>query len=145
MNYRSWRAGLTALVFYSVVACTGLEFFSGTALAADPSATQLTLRDAIAATLDANPGLTVYQFREAAIDGMRTTAGLRPPLQINAGVEDALGTGAVKGIDAAEFTLSLSQVIELGEQRDARVGITSQRVDLLHAEQRVAELDLLAE
>jgi cobalt-zinc-cadmium efflux system outer membrane protein len=138
MNYRLSGAVYVALSFY-------LCLFRGTVLAAEPPDAQLTLREAIAETLDANPDLAVYRFREAAIDGMRTTAGLRPPLQVNGGIEDALGTGAVKGIDAAEFTLSLSQVIELGDQRDARVGIAGRRSDLLQAEQRVTELDLLAE
>ncbi len=145
MNYRLLRAGYAALSSWLAIVC--LCFFCGTALAAEPpdTPTRLTLREAIAETLEANPGLKVYSKREAALAGMRTTAGLRPPLQVNGGIEDALGTGAVRGIDAAEFTLSLSQVIELGEQRDARVGITGQRVALLRAEQRVTELDLLAE
>ena len=36
-------------------------------------------------------------------------------------------------------------MIELGEQRAARVGVSGQRMDLLRAEERVTELDLLAE
>jgi cobalt-zinc-cadmium efflux system outer membrane protein len=113
--------------------------------AAEPAEGLLSLRDAIDATLQANPQLEVYRFREQALDGQRTTAALRPPLQVNGGVEDALGSGAVQEFRRAEFTLSLSRVIELGDQRDARVNVTSQRIDLLRAEQRVTELDLLAE
>jgi cobalt-zinc-cadmium efflux system outer membrane protein len=145
MTYRLSRADYAALLFYLATVCLGLCLCCAPTLAAESHDTRLTLRDAIAATLKANPDLAAYRFREAAVDGMRTTAGLRPPLQVNGGIEDALGTGAVSGIDAAEFTLSLSQVIELGEQRDARIGVAGQRRDLLHAEQRVTELDLLAE
>src|SRR5688572_2162593 len=122
MNYRLLRAGYAVLSFYGAAVSLGLCFLYGTVLAAEPPDTQLTLSEAFTLTLEANPELDIYRFREAAIAGMRTTAGLRPPLQVNGGVEDALGTGAVRGVDAAEFTLSLSQVIELGEQRDARVG-----------------------
>jgi outer membrane protein, heavy metal efflux system len=115
------------------------------ARAAEPTDTRLSLRDAIDATLQANPQLEVYRLHEQAIDGQRTTAALRPPLQVNGGVEDALGSGAVQEFRRAEFTLSLSRVIELGDQRDARMNVSGQRIDLLRAEQRVTELDLLAE
>jgi cobalt-zinc-cadmium efflux system outer membrane protein len=110
--------------------------------AAEP---MLSLRDAIDATLQANAQLEIYHFREQALEGQRFTASLRPPLQLNTGVEDAFGSGALHTLDSAEFTLSLSRVIELGGQRDARVGVLSQRADVLRAERRIAELDLLAE
>jgi outer membrane protein, heavy metal efflux system len=146
MNYRPWGAYWCARLFLFDLLLLGLCNLVGFAQAADPgSANQLTLRQALSATLAANPGLTVYQFRAAAIAGERTTANLKPPLQINGGVEDALGSGDLQFIDAAEFTLSLSQVIELGEQRAARVGVAGQRGDMLRAEQRITELDLLAE
>ncbi|MES2605150.1 MAG: TolC family protein [Pseudomonadota bacterium] len=137
MNYRLRRAGVAALV--------GCWVFARAALAADSADATLTLREAIEATLQANPGLAVYPSRAAAIAGQRTTAELRPPLQLNAGIENVLGSGALNVADAAEVTLSLSKVIELGEQRQARVGIATQRVDMLRAEQQVTELDVLAE
>jgi cobalt-zinc-cadmium efflux system outer membrane protein len=121
-----------------------MQILFQTALAAEPSGT-LSLRDAIDATLAANPQLGVYRFREEAIAGEGLTAALRPPLQLNGGVEDALGSGSVQGIERAEFTLSLSRVVELGDQRDARIAINSQRLQRVQAEQRVTELDLLAE
>jgi cobalt-zinc-cadmium efflux system outer membrane protein len=145
MTFQRRSAGKTARFFSVATRCVGLCLLAGAAQAANPSDTQLTLREAISATLEANPGLSVYRFREEALAGVRTTAGLRPPLQVNGGVEDTLGTGALRGLDSSEFTLSLSQVIELGEQRDARLGVAGQRADLLSAEQRVTELDLLAE
>ena len=145
MNYPSWRAGLALLSFYLAFAWPGLFLAKGTVFAATAPAAPLTLRAAIAATLETNPELDVYSFREQAIAGMRTTASLQPPLQLNGGIEDALGSGDLRGIHAAEFTLSLSQVVELGGQRDARVGIAAQRIDVLQAQQRITELDLLAQ
>lgn len=145
MNYRLSGPGYAPLSFYLAAACLGLSLLCGTVQAAEPPDTQLTLGEAVNATIQANPHLAVYGFREAAIAGMRTTAGLRPPLQVNGGIEDALGTGAVKGIDAAEFTLSLSQVIELGEQRDARVGIAGQRLEVSRIELGIASIDMLSE
>lgn len=123
----------------------GLVLLASTTHAAEPAGTTLSLREAIDATLQANPQLAVYRFREQALAGQRTSAGLRPPLQINGGLEDVLGSGDLSTFEGAELTLSLSQVVELGGQRDARVGVASRRADLLGAEQRIAELDLLAE
>jgi outer membrane protein, heavy metal efflux system len=105
----------------------------------------LTLREAITATLATNPGLALYPFRAAAIAGQRQTANLAPPLQVNGAIEDALGSGALNFMDAAEFTLTLSQVVELGGQRAARVGVANRKVEVVQAEQRITELDLLAE
>src|SRR5690606_36436689 len=56
-----------------------------------------------------------------------------------------LGSGDIGGIGRAEFSLAFSRVIELGDQRAARVKVNSRRLQLLQAEQRVEELDLLAE
>lgn len=123
----------------------GLLLFAGTARAAEPPGTLLSLREAIDATLEANPQLDIYRFREDALAGQRTTANLQPPLQINTGIENAFGSGALNTLDSAELSLSLSRIIELGGQRAARVGVVNQRVDLVRAEQRIAELDLLAE
>jgi cobalt-zinc-cadmium efflux system outer membrane protein len=131
--------------YQSVGLVLGLLLLAVTTRAAEPAGTTLSLREAIDATLQANPQLAVYPFREQALAGQRATAGLRPPLQLNGGFDDVLGSGDLSTFEGAELSLSLSQVIELGGQRDARVGVIERRVDLLGAEQRIAELDLLAE
>jgi cobalt-zinc-cadmium efflux system outer membrane protein len=126
------------------IACLALALYAlcHTGLAADAP---LTLRDAINATLAANPQLKSYPLRAAALDGERVTAAMRPPLQLNANLEDAFGTGAVRTLSRAELTLSLSQVVELGDQHEARVEVVGRRSALLRAEQRITELDLLAD
>ncbi len=144
MNYQRRSAASAALPARKVFALLAL-LVAGFAQAAEPPGAPLSLRAALDATLQANPQLEAYRFREQALDGARTTANLQPPLQINGNIENALGSGDLGAFDGAELTLSLSRVIELGDQRDARVGVAGQRVDLLRAEQRVTELDLLAE
>ncbi len=142
--------GLHRSAASAVLPCRGafvlwLLFSTGPLHAAGAYTETLSLREAIDATLRANPQLALYRFREEALGGQRYTANLQPPLQLNAGIEDALGSGDLRGIDRAEFTLSLSRVMELGEQRAARVDLVDQRAGVLRAEQQVAELDLLAE
>lgn len=120
-----------------------LIFWVPQAPAQPPDATpQLTLTEAIDRTLARNPELAVFRFRDAALEGRTQTAALRPPLTLGGELEDFGGEG---GSDAAELTVSLSSVIELGGQRSARVDVVSARRALLVAEEQSAALDLLGE
>jgi outer membrane protein, heavy metal efflux system len=107
--------------------------------------TSLTLRDAINATLAQHPQLISYELRQQALAGERQTAALKPALQLGAAAENLAGSGAYKGTDSAELTLALSSVIELGDKRDARLGVVTERQQQLAGQRRIAELDLLAE
>lgn len=106
---------------------------------------KLSLRDAITATLARNPQLSSFQFRRQALEGELQTAGLKPAMRLGTTVENAVGSGDYKGTKSAEFTLALSSVIELGDKRDARMGVVTERQQALAVEQRIVELDLLAE
>lgn len=106
---------------------------------------KLSLRDAITATLAHNPQLSSFQFRRQALEGELQTAGLKPAMRLGTTLENAAGSGDYKGTKGAELTLALSSVIELGDKRDARVGVVTERQQALAVEQRIVELDLLAE
>ncbi|MDZ4813136.1 MAG: TolC family protein [Pseudomonadota bacterium] len=89
------------------------------ALRAAPAA-NLTLDDAVGRTLERN---TLLRADNASVDSARRQAeldGLAPPLTIGAELENVAGTGAVSGIHAAEATLRLGRVFELGAKRSAR-------------------------
>lgn len=109
------------------------------------STSKLSLRDAITATLAHNPQLSSFQFRRQALEGELQTAGLKPALYLGSTLENAAGSGDYKGTKSAEFTLALSSVIELGDKRDARMGLVTERQQELAVQQRIVELDLLAE
>lgn len=117
------------------VTCNAQEILTGT----------ISLRDALEATLAANPSLRSFPLRNEALQGEMQIAELKPPFRVGGELEDALGTGNIKDFRGAEATLRLSSVLEMGGKRDARVGAASRRIDSLNAEQRVAELDLLIE
>ena len=90
---------------------------------AEPVASQaLTLASAIEQTLARNPELRVYAPRLTAGRARAELAALRPPLELQAEVQDAFGTGRASGFDIAETTFALSQVVELGGKRGLRVG-----------------------
>ena len=103
----------------------------------------LRLEQAIAATLEHNPQLATYQFKTRALQGESKTAELKPGYQLNTSIENLAGSGEYKNFDSAELTLSLSSVIELGRQRDARRGLVTARQQQLLSEQRIATLDLI--
>lgn len=105
---------------------------------------RLSLRDAIRLTLENNPQFRTYQLRGDALRGELQTAGLKPALRVSSEIENVFGTGDLNWFQGTELTLLLSQVIELGDRRGARSNIVSQRQNLLHAQQRVLELDLLS-
>jgi cobalt-zinc-cadmium efflux system outer membrane protein len=109
------------------------------------SGSKLSLRDAISATLNKNPQLSSFQFRRQALEGELQTAGLKPALRIGATLENVAGSGDYSGTKSAELTLALSSVIELGDKRDARVGVVTERQQGLAVQQRIVELDLLAD
>jgi cobalt-zinc-cadmium efflux system outer membrane protein len=114
------------------------------ALACPAFANGISLQDALSASLQHNPQLAGYQFRRAALAGEHTTAALRPELRLHSEMENVAGSGDFSGVDGAELTLSFSSIIELGDQRDARLGVVTARQQQLATEQRVAVLDLVA-
>lgn len=133
MNFKYFA--IVVLTTVVSAACNAQETLTGS----------ISLRDALEATLAANPSLRSFPLRNEALLGERETADLKPALQLGGELENALGTGDVKDFTGAEATLRLSSVMEMGDKRAARVGVVSRRIDTLNAEQRVAELDLLME
>ncbi len=105
----------------------------------------INLRDAFEAVMQSNPRLRSFPLREETLLGQRESADLNPPLRVNTGIEEFLGTGNLQDFSATEVNIGLSQVIEMGGKRQARLGVANRRLDLLAAEQRVVELDLLGE
>lgn len=105
----------------------------------------LRLQDAIQLTLQNNPQLAGYEFRVKALQGEQQTAALKPQTRATIHLENIAGSGEFKGMDAGELTLSLSSVIELGDQRDARVGLVTARQQQLASNQRLLTLDALTQ
>lgn len=105
----------------------------------------LTLREAIESTFRKNPGLQGFQFQLSAQEARIDQARLRPAPALGAQLENVAGTGETRSVDAAEATLSLSQVIELGDKRGLRASAAMLGRESLAVEQQAAQLDVLAE
>jgi cobalt-zinc-cadmium efflux system outer membrane protein len=132
----------------AVAACMAL-FVAGGALvqplAGEATSRELTLASAIDLALTRNLDLIASRYELTAAQGRLTQASLRFNPEFAVELENFAGTDERGGIDALETTLSLSQVIELGDKRDLRVGVAESDRDLILLEQRARELDVLAE
>lgn len=112
-----------------------------------PAATDagLSLREAIRAALEGNPELRNFAWTLRAQDGQQRQAALRPNPQLNVQAEDFAGTGASRGFTGTEFSLSLSQTLELGDKRRRRVEVASEERRLIEADRAIRQLDVVAE
>ncbi|MCL4777303.1 MAG: TolC family protein [Gammaproteobacteria bacterium] len=130
---RHWCRGALLLVGLWVPA------FAGAAEA------ELTLRQAIEAALARNPDLAMFEFDFRVNDAQRRQAVLRPPTEAGVSLENFAGTGEMKGFSGLEATLAISQVIELGGKRQARVATVEASRDSLTSARQAAQLDVVAE
>jgi cobalt-zinc-cadmium efflux system outer membrane protein len=135
-----WLCSRASVVRFAAVA---LLASSTAAIAANTP--ELTLREAIRATLASNPDLKSFVYTLRAQDARIRAAGQAPPADISVEVENALGTGNARGLTATETTFALSRVIELGDKRRLRIDAAQAERDGLAIEQQAAQLDRLAE
>jgi cobalt-zinc-cadmium efflux system outer membrane protein len=113
------------------------------ASAAQPQ--NLTLRDAVLRAADRNPDLAHFAFELAAQESRIEQAGQLPPLHFNVDVDNFAGSGASSWLSGAELTLSLSRVVELGEQARRRVDVGRRQREHIDVSRQAAQLDTLAE
>jgi len=132
---------------YGEMLCGFIAF----ALVAAPSASAqsqraLTLPQTLQRALAANPRLTEADREVAMAAGRRLQAGAIPNPEISFELDNAFGTGDLRGLTSAESTLQLSQLIELGGKREARVaaGTAANRIAdaLVQSRIRVLEFSL---
>ena len=109
------------------------------------AAAPLTLQQAISAALQGNPRLRAFAFQFRAGDARTRQAKLRPAPEVSVDMENFAGSGEARGLDASEATFALSQIIELGGKREARVGAAQAGRAALDIERQAVQLDVLAE
>lgn len=110
-----------------------------------PDGPALPLSAAIDRAIARNPDLARFVFERRAQQARVDQARLNPPLTIGASLENFAGIGELTGLSAAETTLTLSGVIELGDQRGLRVAAALAGADGIEVERQAAQLDVLAE
>lgn len=90
----------------------------------------LTLEEAVLRALASHPALQAEEFSLRAAERRADLAALPPSLTIGGELENVAGTGELRGLDAAETTLRVGRVFELGRKRQLRRQAGGAVVDL---------------
>jgi outer membrane protein, heavy metal efflux system len=109
------------------------------ALAAD-----LTLTAALRRALSGSPMLATFPASLREADAMSLQARLRPAPVMGVDIENVAGSGDAKGTGNAEYTLALSQTVELGGKRQKRVEAAQWQRHSVAADYDIARVDVLA-
>jgi outer membrane protein, heavy metal efflux system len=123
--------------------CVALVISS--AEAAQAAQRPISLREALQRALDANPRLAVADRDIGIAGGFKIQAGALPNPEVSFELDNALGSGRHQGMRSAETTLQLSQLIELGGKREARLAAGEAGVGAAVWQRRATELDVLSE
>ena len=92
-----------------------------------------------------NPALQAYSYQLRIAEASLLNAGNSPTPQLDIAIENILGRGDNRGLAGAEFTLSLSQQIELGSKRERRLDVAGWRNKLQQNNYELTRLDVLAD
>lgn len=105
----------------------------------------LSLQQALKLTLEQNPSLKVFQFRQQALAGQQATAAQRPSYQLGIELENFAASGDSQAFDNSELTVSLSSAIELGDKLNARLGVVRSQRSYTEIEKELQALKLVSE
>lgn len=105
----------------------------------------LILPSALARALARNPRLTAAERDIGIATGQRIRAGAIPNPEASFELDNALGSGQHRGLRSAETTLQLSQLIELGGKRDARIAAGAAGYDAARWQRAALRLEILSE
>ena len=96
-------------------------------------------------TLINNNQLKAYPYELRIAEADKIQAGVKPNPRIGVEIENVLGTGDLGGLDDAEYTLALSQTIEMGAKLESRISVVDARSQAKQTGYQLKRLDVLAE
>ncbi len=102
----------------------------------------ITLGQALALALLHNPELKVFSWDVRVSEAKRLQASLLPNPKLQVEVEEVGGAGPRSDFDAAETTIQLSQLIELGNKRSKRTKLASLEKELAGWDYEAKRLDV---
>ena len=105
----------------------------------------ITLRKALALALMHNPELKTFSWDVRVSEARQLQASLWPNPELEVEVEEVGGPGQRSGFDAAETTIQLSQLIELGDKRGKRTKLASMEKELAGWDYEAKQLDVFTE
>ena len=108
----------------------------------------ITLKEAVAFALLQNPNLEAFSFEKRAKEAQALQSGLLPNPELNVFIEDGTGTGGFSGFnrfDQSQTTIQLSQLIELGGKRAARLHANNLSKKLAEWDYETQRMDVLTQ
>lgn len=109
-----------------------------------PGAPPLELAEALERTLARSPELAAAGYTIAAAEGRLEQVGLAPNPELEAVVEDALGTDEFTGVDSTETTVTLGWILERGK-RARRAAAARSDLSLRTVDVEIVRIDAAAE
>ncbi|MBT5469194.1 MAG: TolC family protein [Nitrospina sp.] len=105
----------------------------------------ITLKSAVALALMHNPHLEAFSFEKRAKEARALQSGFSPNPKLDISVEDAGGSGGFSGFDQSQTTIQLSQLIELGGKRAARLRSSNLSKKLADWDYETKRMDVLTQ
>uniref|UniRef100_UPI0002488A0D TolC family protein n=1 Tax=Sphingomonas sp. KC8 TaxID=1030157 RepID=UPI0002488A0D len=102
----------------------------------------LTREQAVEEALARSPAIIAAEAELAMARGRLRQAGIRPNPDLNVEVENFAGSGAYSGVNGAETTVSISQRLDIGGRRAARIGVAQASVVAQEIRLEIAKADL---
>ena len=113
--------------------------------AAERAPRSISLAQALQRVLAANPRLTAAERDIGIASGLKVQSGALPNPELSFELDNALGSGPYKGLRSAETTLQLSQLVELGGKREARLAAGEAGIGTAVWQRRATRLEVLSE
>ena len=110
-----------------------------------PSSRTLTLSQALSRAVASSPALAASDREIAAAGGRSVQAGVFPNPELSFELDGAFGSKAKRNLDAAETTLQISRLFELGGKREARMAVAAAEIDAARWVRAATRLQTLAE
>lgn len=134
-----WKRGFTlcsrnVLLFSTILVSPQLLAFDDT----------ISLPESVQRALQYNPKLQLFTLARLKLEGQRQASSMRPPVELSIELENFAGSDSLKGFDAAEATIAISSVVELGSKRQKRISAMTARERKLAIEQQISSLSLVA-
>jgi cobalt-zinc-cadmium efflux system outer membrane protein len=92
-----------------------------------------------------NPQLVASGWEVRAGEARTLQAGLPPNPEVGIEVENFAGSGALRGVDSAEITIHLSQLIEVAGKRRKRTRVAALERDLVAWDYEATRVDILTQ
>lgn len=108
-------------------------------------ASSLSLSRALQRAFANNPRLSGAERDVGIAAGRRLQAGAVPNPEVSFELDNALGSGAYRGTRSAETTLQLSQLVELGGKREARIASGTAEVDAAQWQRAAVRLEIMSD